>query len=45
MGHLPPMEFERCATRYGGNHKVKSFTCLDQHRCLAFTQLTFRESL
>ena len=45
MEHLPPMVFERCVTRYGGNHKVKSFTCRDQYLCMAFAQLTFRESL
>ena len=45
MGHLPPMVFERCVARYGGNHKVKSFTCMDQYLCMAFAQLTFRESL
>ena len=31
--------------RYGGEHKVKHFSCLDQFRCLAFAQLTWRESL
>jgi hypothetical protein len=31
--------------RYGGDHKIKSFSCLDQFRCLAFAQLTWRESL
>lgn len=30
MGHLPPMVFERCVAQYDGNHKVKSFTCMDQ---------------
>jgi len=45
MDHLPPMMFERCVARYGGNHKVKSFTCMDQYLCMAFAQLTFRESL
>ncbi|HVA54693.1 MAG TPA: IS4 family transposase [Gammaproteobacteria bacterium] len=45
MRHLPPMVFERCVARYGGNHKVKSFTCMDQYLCMAFAQLTFRESL
>ena len=45
MDHLPPMVFERCVARYGGNHKVKSFTCRDQHLRMAFAQLTFRESL
>ena len=45
MGHVPPMVFERCVARYGGNHKVKSFSCMDQFLCMAFAQLTFRESL
>jgi hypothetical protein len=45
MNHLPPMVFERCVARYNGNHKVKSFTCMDQYLCMAFAQLTFRESL
>jgi len=45
LGHLLPMVFERCVARYGGNHKVKSFTCVDQYLCMAFAQLTFRERL
>jgi hypothetical protein len=45
LGHLPPMVFERCVARYGGHHKVKSFSCKDQFLCMAFAQLTFRESL
>ena len=45
MSHLPPMVFERCVARYEGNYKVKSFTCMDQFLCMAFAQLTFRESL
>ena len=45
MEHLPPMVFERCVARYGGHHKVKSFSCMDQFLCMAFAQLTFRESL
>jgi Domain of unknown function (DUF4372)/Transposase DDE domain len=45
MAHLPPMVFERCVARYSGNHKVQSFTCMDQYLCMAFAQLTFRESL
>ena len=36
MSHVPPMVFERCVARYGGNHKVKSFTCMDQYLCMAF---------
>lgn len=45
MEHLPPMVLERCVARYSGNHKVKSFTCRDQFLCMAFAQLTYRESL
>lgn len=37
--------FQRCVKRYRGNHKIKSFTCLDQYLCMAFAQITFRESL
>ena len=45
MEHLPMHTFRRCVQRYHGNHKIKSFTCLDQFRCMAFAQLTYRESL
>ena len=45
MGHLPLHEFRRCVERYRGHYKVKSFSCLDQYRCMAFAQLTYRESL
>ena len=44
-GHLPLTTFRRCVARYGGSHKVKSFSCLDQYLCMAFAQLTYRESL
>src|SRR5713226_7636395 len=43
--HLPLTTFRRCVTRYGGAHKVKSFSCLDQYLSMAFAQLTYRESL
>src|SRR5512145_1776967 len=43
--HLPLTTFRRCAARYGGGHKVRSFSCLDQFLCMAFAQLTYRESL
>jgi transposase len=43
--HLPMYTFQRCVKRYRGNHKIKSFTCLDQYLCMAFAQITFRESL
>jgi len=45
MGHLPMKVFRRCVQKYNGNHKVKSFSCLDQFLCMAFAQLTYRESL
>ena len=45
MEHLPLHSFRRIVTRYGGEHKVKSFSCLDHFLCMAFAQLTFRESL
>ena len=45
IDHLPMHTFRRCVQRYRGNHKVKSFTCLDQYLCMAFAQLTYRESL
>jgi hypothetical protein len=43
--HLPRTTFRRCVARYGGTYKVKSFSCLDQYLCMAFAQLTYRESL
>src|SRR5438105_455543 len=45
MDHLPLKAFHRCVKRYNGDYKVRSFSCLDQFFCLAFAQLTFRESL
>ena len=45
MQHLPLTTFRRCVTRYAGERKVKSFSCLDQFLCMAFAQLTYRESL
>lgn len=45
MHHLPLTTFRRCVSRYQGEHKVKSFSCLNQFLSTAFAQLTFRESL
>jgi hypothetical protein len=45
MQHLPQTTFRRCASRYQGEFRVQSFSCLDQFLCMAFAQLTFRESL
>ena len=43
--NLPIKAFRRCGKKYRGNHKVKSFSCWDQFLCMAFAQLTFRQSL
>ena len=45
MDFLPIHAFRRCVERYRGNRKVQSFKCLDQFLCMAFAQLTYRESL
>ena len=45
MDRLPMHTFRRCVERYDGNKAVKSFSCSDQFRCMAFAQLTWRESL
>ena len=42
---LPLHVFRRCVARYDGERRVKRFSCLDQYLCLAFAQLTWRESL
>src|ERR1700680_965351 len=45
MDFLPLTEFRRCVQRYRGDYKVQSFSCWDHFLCLAFAQLTGRESL
>ncbi|MEN9589627.1 MAG: hypothetical protein RLZZ481_1413 [Pseudomonadota bacterium] len=45
MDHLPLHTFRRIVKRYDGERKVKTFSCLDQFLCMAFAQLTYRESL
>ena len=42
---LPKKKFRQCIDRYNGNQRVRSFTCHDQLLCMAFAQLTYRESL
>ncbi len=37
--------FKWCVKRYNGNYKAKDFTCWRQFLCMAFGQLTHRESL
>ena len=45
MDHLPMHTFRQAVRRYGGNRYVKSFPCHSQFLCMAFAQLTYRESL
>jgi len=45
MDFLPRKEFHRCVQLYDGNRKIKTFSCHDQYLCMAFAQLTARESL
>jgi transposase len=45
MDLIPRHEFNACVKRYGGDHRLRQFSCRDQFLCMAFAQLTFRESL
>ena len=45
MDFLPRHEFNTCVRRYDGDRRLRGFSCRDQFLCLAFAQLTFRESL
>jgi len=45
LDFLPLHEFRKCVYRYHGNYKIQKFSCLDQFLCIAFAQLTYRESL
>jgi len=45
IDYLPKRHFRRCVARYAGDQRTRSFTCWDQYLCMAFAQLTWRESL
>jgi Domain of unknown function (DUF4372)/Transposase DDE domain len=45
MDFLPRHDFNNCVRRYNGDQRPRGFTCRDQFLCLAYAQLTFRESL
>ena len=45
LEHLPRYEFDKFVEKYKGNHRVRRFSCYDQFLCLAYSQLTYRESL
>ena len=43
MDFLPWSSFARSVARYGGDHRVRSLSCTEQFRAMAFAQLTYRE--
>lgn len=45
MDFLPRHEFNKCVKKYEGNYRIRRFSCFDQFLCMAFAQLTYRESL
>ena len=45
IAFLPDREFRRCVTRYGGDQRLRGFSCWDQFLCMAFAQFTYREGL
>ena len=45
MDYFPRRRFKSCVDRYRGDHRIRTFSCLDQFYCMAFAQLTGRESL
>jgi hypothetical protein len=45
MSHVSPRSFRTCVDRYAGDAKVSRFSCWDHYLCMAFAQLTYRESL
>src|SRR4030042_6601049 len=45
MNFLSKKQFDKCVRRYAGNHRAKTFSCFDQYLCMAFAQITYRQSL
>ena len=45
MDYLPWTTFARIVDRYDGNRRVRTLSCAEQFRAMAFAQLTYRESL
>jgi len=45
MDFIPKHIFNQCVRRYRGNYRLRTFSCFDQFLCMAFAQLTFKESL
>src|SRR6476661_7784645 len=45
MDFLPWTTFQRIVAGYQGDHRVRTLSCAEQFRCMAFAQITYRESL
>ncbi len=45
LDFLPRKSFRTCVKRYNGNYRIRSLTCYEQFLCMAFAQLTYRDSL
>src|SRR6476620_11784065 len=45
MEFLPWKIFSRIVARHGGDSRVRTLSCGEQYRAMAFAQLTYRESL
>jgi hypothetical protein len=45
MDFIPGHEFRSAVKRHKGEHRVRRFSCWEQFLCMAFAQLTYRESL
>lgn len=45
MDFMPLPVFRRCVAKYQGDFKIRKFSCLDQYLCMAFAQITYRDSL
>jgi hypothetical protein len=45
MGLVSSTSFQTLVHRYKGDYKIKDFSCWKQYLCMAFGQLTHRESL
>ena len=45
MDFMPLPTFRRCVVKYQGDFRARTFSCLDQFLCMAFAQITHRESL
>jgi hypothetical protein len=45
IDHAPIHEFRRCVARHAADYRLRRSSCWDQFLCMAFAQLTQRESL